>query len=169
MSVPVALTTTTLPLLPEKVGKTAVLAPSAVVAPVPPFTIPTTPETLVAVPVKVPVKLVDVTLVRPARVVDVAPRAMLVEPMVTVELVKLPGPMFVIVLSAPLIVVLRIVLLLIVRPCTLEDAISAVPVELTVASLLALPVNVGNKAKPAVIRFSSLRKLADEPGELGVG
>jgi hypothetical protein len=58
---------------------------------------------------------------------------------------------------------------LIVRPCTLEDAISAVPVELTVASLLALPVNVGSKAKPAVIRFNSLRKLADEPGELGVG
>lgn len=169
MSVPVELTTTTLPLLPAKVGKTAVRAPRAVVAPVPPLTSPTIPETLVAVPVRVPTKLDDVTLVSPARVVDVAPRAMLVDPMVTVELVRLPGPMFVIVFSDPLIVVPRIVLLLIVRPCTLEDAINAVPVELTVASLLAFPVRVGSRAKPAVIRFSSLRRLADEPGEFGVG
>ena len=43
---------------------------------------------LVAFPDKSPTKVVDVTEVRPAKVVDDAPRAIVVEPIVTLELTK---------------------------------------------------------------------------------
>jgi hypothetical protein len=50
---------------------------------------------LVALPFKEPVKLVDVTLLNPAIVVAVAPNAILVEPIVRLELVKAPFGIFV--------------------------------------------------------------------------
>ena len=57
-----------------------------------------------ALPVNAPTKLVDVTELRPARVVAVEPNEMLVEPIVTELLVNEPLPMLVSVFVAPLIV-----------------------------------------------------------------
>ena len=52
--------------------------------PVPPFAIATIPETFVAVPDNVPIKLVDVIEVNPVTDVTVPPNVIVVEPKVVV-------------------------------------------------------------------------------------
>ena len=52
--------------------------------PVPPFAIATIPETFVAVPDNVPIKLLDVTEVNPITEVTVPPNDIVVEPNVVV-------------------------------------------------------------------------------------
>lgn len=52
--------------------------------PVPPFAIATIPETFVAVPDNVPIKLVEVTEVNPVTAVTVPPNVIVVEPKVVV-------------------------------------------------------------------------------------
>ena len=67
------------------------------------------------------------------------------------------------------IVVLLIVEAVMVKACKAAEAIKAVPAELTIATLYPLPAKVGNRSNPRVTFSSSLRIVADEPGELGVG
>ena len=55
-----------------------------------------------AFPVKAPTKVVDVTEVKPANVVTVAPKATAVEPIVTLELTKAPLGMLVRLAPEPL-------------------------------------------------------------------
>ena len=55
-----------------------------------------------AFPVNAPTKVVEVTLVKPAKVVTVAPRATDVEPIVTLELTKAPLGMLVKLAPEPL-------------------------------------------------------------------
>lgn len=57
---------------------------------------------LVALPDKSPTKVVDVTEVRPAKVVDDAPNEIVVEPMVTLELTNAPLGMLVRLAPEPL-------------------------------------------------------------------
>jgi hypothetical protein len=63
----------------------------------------------------------------------------------------------------------EIVLPVIVRDCRDDVAVSAVPLLLTITTLLPFAANVGSLLKPASIWSSSARKAADDPGEFGVG
>ena len=73
--IPVPAVTTVIAALPSKLTPWIARAVANVVA-------------VLALPVKAPVKPVDVTLVKPAKVVEVAPNAVDVEPIVTVLLLK---------------------------------------------------------------------------------
>src|SRR5690606_24745118 len=120
-SVSPALTASTLPALVASEGSSATLAPVAVAAPVPPSLICTVSPVRLNAPLAVrvvnapgagvvdpiaPLNWDDVTLVKPPKVVAVAPSEMAVEPIVTELLVSAAFPILVSVLLAPVIVLL---------------------------------------------------------------
>jgi len=98
---------------------------------------------VVALPLSAPAKLVDVTEVSPVRVVDVPPRLMLVDPIVTALLTRLALATFDSVLLAPLIVLL-VSVSVVARPTKVSVLVGRVktPV-LTIDDMLG-DVNVGD-------------------------
>ena len=99
---------------------------------------------VLALPVNAPVNPVDVTLVKPANVVDVAPNAVDVEPIVTELFVKLALAMLDNVLELPLIVLLVNV--------SAPANVANVPVVGNVTLVVAVDVNVVAKA-PLVVKL----------------
>jgi hypothetical protein len=101
------------------------LTPNAVATPVPkPDIFPTaTKDAVVAVPVKFPTNVVDVTEVKPASVVDVAPNAVEVLPIVILELTKFELATVAAAISVPVIVASTII-----SDVTLPDPIEDTPV-----------------------------------------
>ena len=129
-----------------------------------PLSAPVNPElalTVVNAPVDGVVPPMGVPLIVPPVITTLEPRIAL---LVTVKFVKVPAAAVV----APMGVLL-IVDAVMAKACKAAEAIKAVPAELTMATLYPLAAKVGKRSKPRVMFSSSVRIVADEPGELGVG
>jgi len=111
----------------------------------------------VTLPTKLPVTL-------PVTLPVMLPVMLPVKPLLAETVVNAPDDAVV----AP-IVVLLIVEAVMAKACKAAEAIKAVPAELTIATLYPLAAKVGKRSKPRVTLSNSLRIVADEPGELGVG
>ena len=99
---------------------------------------------VLALPVNAPVNPVDVTLVKPANVVELAPKLIAVEPIVVLLFVKLALAMLDNVLELPLIVLLVNV--------SVPANVANVPVVGNVTLVVAVDVNVVAKA-PLVVKL----------------